>query len=299
LGTYFSVMYYSAEEDVKKEQIDSLLQCFSNSMSYNIDSSVISKINRNETNIMDDHFKIILKRSKEIYHKTDGAFDVTVCPLVNAWGFGSKEKESYEKENIEELLQYVGLDKVSIESGKVIKEVPELQFDFNAIAKGYASDLIAAMLESKGIYSYLVDIGGDMVVGNRKPDGSYWRIAVERPAKEFDAPQEFDHIIEVENRAIATSGNYRRYFEKDGERYSHIISPFTGYPVENNLVSVTVFADDCMTADAYATAFLVMGKEESLTFLEDRSDLDAVFIFLNEDDEFEILNTGKIELEDV
>ncbi len=297
-GTYYAVSYYCTDGHVYEKEIDSLLNDFNQSMSYYVENSLISKINRNDTSIMDGYFSVVLQRSLEIYEKTDGAFDVTVAPLVNAWGFGFASKKDMTQQKVDSLLQFTGLNMVFIDGNSVMKHDQRVQFDFNAIAKGYASDLVAGLLESKGIKSYLVDIGGDLIVGDVKPDGSKWRIALERPAEKYDDPQEYDHIVEVINRAAATSGSYRRYYEKNGQRYSHTIDPKSGYPVQNNLLSVTVFANDCMTADAYATAFMVMGKEKARGFAEKRDDLEAFFIFSKNMDEFGVYATIGLEVEE-
>ncbi len=298
-GTYYTVSYYCSDNKILEDQIDSLLNDFNNSMSYYVENSVISKINRNETDVMDDYFNTVLKRSLDIYEETDGAFDATVAPLVNAWGFGFENKKDMTQWKVDSIKQFIGSDKVSIEDNKVVKQDRRIKFDFNAIAKGYASDLVAQLLESEGIKSYLVDIGGDLIVGEVKPDDSKWRIALERPTEGYDAPQEYDHIVEVKNRAVATSGSYRRYYEEDGQRYSHTINPKTGYPVENNLLSVTVFADDCMSADAYATAFMVMGRDEAGNFAENRDDLDAFFIYSKNLDDYGVHATEGLEIIDV
>ncbi len=297
-GTYYAVTYYCPEGKVYKEEIDSLLKDFNNSMSYYEKNSLISKINRNDTDEMDEYFSPVLQRSLEIYEKTDGAFDVTVSPLVNAWGFGFANKKEMTQRKVDSLLQFTGSKLVAIDGNRVVKQDPRIQFDFNAIAKGYASDLVAQLLETKGVKSYLVDIGGDLIVGDAKPDGSKWRIALERPAEKYDDPQEYDHIVEVKTRAVATSGSYRRYYEQEGQRYSHTINPKTGYPVKNNLLSVTVFADNCMTADAYATAFMVMGMEKAKRFTEQRNDLDAFFIYSENLEEFSVYATEGLEIEE-
>jgi len=298
-GTYYVVSYYCADRKEFDTEIDSLLYGFNNSMSYYVENSVLSKINRNDTDIMDDYFRVLLKRSLDIYEKTDGAFDVTVTPLVNAWGFGHENRKDMTQSKVDSIIEFVGSDMVSIDSNRVLKQDPRIQFDFNAIAKGYASDLVGSLLESKGITSYFVDIGGDIIVGDVKPDDSPWRIAIERPAKKHDAPQEYDHIVELDNRAVATSGSYRQYLEIDGQKYSHTIDPKTGYPVKNNLLSVTVFANDCLTADAYATAFMVMGKEKAGKFVDKRDDLDAIFIFSKNLKDFGVVATEGLDLKEI
>jgi len=278
-GTYYSISYFSEDGLVYQEQIDSLFRVINESMSYYLPNSLISRINNNETDIIDEFFRVVYLRSKEIHESTNGAFDPTVSPLVNAWGFGFAQKETMTPERVDSLQRLVGIQRTRLEGNRIIKDDPRIQFDFNAIAKGYAADVIGFFLESKGITTYLVEIGGDLTARGLKPDGSKWRIGLEKPARDFDDPQDFDFFVELKNMAVATSGNYRRYYEQDGQKLSHTIDPFTGYPVTHNLLSVSVFALDGMTSDAYATAFMVMGFEKAKEFVETRGDLEAFFVF--------------------
>lgn len=186
-------------------------------------------------------------------------------------------------EKVDSIRQFVGHEKVWLDDGHIIKKDDRVQLDFNAIAKGYAADLVGRLLENKGVTSYLVELGGDLTVGDPKPDGEMWRIGLEVPAETADAPQEWEYYVEVMNAGLATSGDYRRYYEADGRRYSHTIDPETGYPVKHQLLSVSVFAPDGMSADAYATAFMVMGKDKAITFVEERDDLEAYFIYAKDD----------------
>jgi FAD:protein FMN transferase len=206
--------------------------------------------------------------------------------LVNAWGFGFAEKEKMNQHTIDSLLNIIGYQRIVVDGDKVRKEIPELQFDFNAIAKGYASDLAGQLLESKGITSYMVEIGGDLITKGKKPDGSVWRIGLEEPAKDMYASQEWAFLVEMHNQAVATSGSYRKYYEDGGQRFSHTIDPTTGRPVQHNLLSVSVFADDCMTADAYATAFMVMGFEKAKEYVETHEGMQAFFIFSVSSEEY-------------
>jgi FAD:protein FMN transferase len=278
-GTYYSVAYYSPNGRSYQAAIDSLFSNFNRSVSYYDPNSVISRINRNETSQADDYFLTVLKRSLQIAEETGGAFDPTVSPLVNAWGFGYANRASMTQARIDSLKKLTGFQRVSISNSQVVKEIPEIQFDFNAIAKGYASDLAGKLLEQKGIKTYMVEIGGDLVARGLKPDGSPWRIGLEQPAEDMYASQEWAFLVEMHNRAVATSGSYRKYIEEGGQRFSHTIDPETGRPVTHNLLSVSVFADDCMTADAFATAFMVMGLEKSKEFVSRRNDLQAFFIY--------------------
>ncbi len=285
-GTYYSIIYYDDEARVLQESIDSIFQDFNRSLSFYDPQSLLSKVNRNETTLVDDYFKAVFRRAEEISNATNGAFDATVYPLVNAWGFGVDQRAIITDEKVDSLMQFVGFEKISLDENRIVKKEEGVKLDFNAIAKGYAADVIGLFLESKGITSFMVEIGGDLVARGKKPDGTKWRIGLEIPAKSLDATQEWHYFVEVFNQGLATSGDYRRYIEQDGKRYSHTIDPRTGYPVQHNLMSVSVFAEDAMSADAYATAFMVMGLDAAIAFVEDRSDMEAYFIFVAEDDEF-------------
>ena len=285
-GTYYSISYYDQDGTIYQAEIDSILEDFNQSLSYYQPHSVISRINRNETDMVDEYFREVFLRSQEISEATDGAFDATVSPLVNAWGFGFQERATITRAKIDSILQFVGYEKVSIEGYRIIKEDDRIQFDFNAIAKGYASDVVGAFLETQGVEIYMVEIGGDLITKGVKPDDSKWRIGLEKPAEHYDDPQDWEFYVEMHNRAVASSGSYRRYYEEGGQRYSHTIDPSTGYPVDHNLLSVSVFAPDAMTADGYATAFMVMGFEMAREFVEGKPSLDAYFIFSEGPDEY-------------
>lgn len=295
-GTYYSIIYFDRDAREFETSIDSLFSVFNQSLSYYEKNSLISRINRNETDQVDAFFREVFLRSREISVETDGAFDATVSPLVNAWGFGFSERADISVGLIDSLMAFVGYDKVRMEGDRIVKSDERLQFDFNAIAKGYAADLVGAFLESKGIDSYLVEIGGDLVARGSKPDGTPWRVGLEKPAPSLDAPQEWEYFVEIVDRGLATSGNYRRYYEEGGVRYSHTIDPGTGYPVDHQLLSVSVFAPDCMSADAYATAFMVMGLADALEFVESREDLEAFFVFSTPENGFESMGSSGLEL---
>ncbi len=282
-GTYYSVSYYCDKGEDHSEAIDSIFNVVNQSMSFYIPNSTISKINRNETNQADEHFLSVLNRSLEIAEQTGGAFDPTISPLVNAWGFGFEDRQRMTPALIDSLKRIVGYQKVSVAGNRIIKAIPEIQFDFNAIAKGYASDIAGQLLETKGIESYMVEIGGDLIARGLKPDGTPWRIGLERPARDMYAEQDWEYMVEMHNRAVATSGSTRKYYEEGGQRFSHTIDPFTGRPVTHNLLSVSVFAEDCMTADAFATAFMVMGLERSKEFIQKKDDIQAFFIYSDND----------------
>ncbi len=282
-GTYYSITYYEEEGRVFDHPIDSLFKDFNQSLSFYHPESLLSRINRNEEVNVDHFFKPVFLRSAEIYEETGGAFDPTVFPLVNAWGFGVSAREEMTPERVDSLLALVGFHKLRLSDGQLFKEDDRVQLDFNAIAKGYAADVIGAFLESQGVEAYLIEIGGDIIARGVKPDGNRWRIGLEIPAADALDGQDWEYYVEVEDRGLATSGDYRRYQEVEGVRYSHTINPATGYPVDHSLVSVSVFAPDAMSADAYATALMVMGKEAGIRFVEDREDLEAYFIFGNDE----------------
>ncbi len=285
-GTYYTIIYY--DEDGRNHQgpIDSLFREFNRSLSFYDENSLLSRINRNEETAVDDYFKVVFQRSQEIAGETGGAFDATVFPLVDTWGFGFSDRSALAAEKVDSILDFVGYEKVWLDDGHIRKADERVQLDFNAIAKGYAADLVGELLESKGVASYLVELGGDLTAGAEKPDESLWRIGLEVPAAEADAPQEWEYYVEIANQGLATSGDYRRYYEdEDGLRYSHTIDPSTGFPVDHHLMSVSVFAPDGMSADAYATAFMVMGFDQAKDFVESREDLEAYFVFAADEPE--------------
>jgi FAD:protein FMN transferase len=295
-GTYYTISYYSHDSTDYLPAIDSLFAAFNQSLSYYVENSLISRINRNETDSVDDLFKVVFEKAWQVTSETGGAFDATVSPIVNAWGFGFSKRSEVTKELIDSLLQFTGPEKAWLDGNRLVKSDERVQFDFNAIAKGYASDVVGMFLESKGIDIYLVEIGGDLVVKGVKPNGNKWRIGLENPAATMYDTQEWDYFVEIEDIGLATSGNYRRYYEVDGQRYAHTIDPETGYPVTHSLLSASVFAPDGITADAYATAFMVMGLEKAIEFVEARDDLEAFFIYSTGGDQVEIVASQGLDL---
>lgn len=288
-GTYYAVTYFDPDSTIYQTQIDSLLRQFDQSVSLWVKESVISRINRNDPDaITDEVFIELFNRSGEIYTQTDGAFDPTIGPLVNAWGFGFNDRMKIDQAVIDSLLPLVGFDQIKLENNKVVKNDNRIHFDFNAIAQGYSVDLVGKFLESKGIKNYLVDIGGEIFAKETKPDGSQWLVGIEKPAEQATSQREIIAKVGLKDRALATSGNYRKFFIEDGVRYSHTIDPATGYPVQHTLLSATVIADDCATADAFATSFMIMGLEDAKQFLLDNPALEGYFIYGEENGE---LNT--------
>ena len=279
-GTYYAITYYEKDGKNYQKEIDSLLKTFDMSVSLWIPNSIISRVNNNDTSVVpDEHFISIFKLSQEVSKKTNGTFDITIGPLVNAWGFGSADKIKMDKNIIDSLLTYINYEMVSLEGNKIKKENPNIKLDFNAIAQGYSVDLIGKFLESKGIKNYLIDIGGEVLGQGAKPNEQPWIVGIQRPTEDKRGEYEIQSKVKLVDKALVTSGNYRKYYEKDGTRYSHTINPKTGYPVTHSLLSVSVLADDAATADAYATAFMVMGLDKALQLLNANKNLDAFFIY--------------------
>ena len=289
-GTSYGVQYYSEKNKSFQRQFDSLFDIINTSMSTYQKDSDISKINRNEAFTIDEHFKNVFSASKEIYEATDGVFDPTIGVLVNAWDFGPEGKVvALDSLKIDSLMLSVGLDKVTLNNNTITKENPNTFIDFNAIAKGYGVDVIADFLESQNIKDYIVEIGGEIrCKGQNFEKQKPWKVGVELP--HFDIEQSVLKTISLYDEAMATSGTYRK-FKTDslGNRYSHILDPITGYPSKTNLLSISVIAKDCMTADAYATAFKAMGLEKVKAFLINHPELKVFLIFENDDRELETL----------
>ncbi len=279
-GTYYSITYYDKEMRNFQLEIDSLFKAFDLSASVYVKESVISRFNNNDTNVLaDTTFTVIFNKAMEVSEMTDGAFDITVMPIVNAWGFGFTERSKVDSALVDSLLPLVGYRNIKLANGKLLKENQAIMIDYNAIAQGYTCDLIGDFLETKGIDNYLIDVGGEVLGKGQKPDGSIWKVAIEKPANDASSSREMQIAIPLKNQALATSGNYRKYIEEDGIKYSHTIDPTTGFPVQHSLLSVSVMADDCMTADAYATAFMVFGLNRTKEFLDKNKGLEVYLIY--------------------
>ncbi len=289
-GTTYAVQYFSDEEHDFQKQFDSLFYIINKSMSTYQANSDISKINRNEDVRVDEHFEKVFNKSKEIYGYTEGAFDPTIGIMVNAWDFGPEGRiKNLDSLKIDSLMQSVGLNRVGLKEDKIIK-VPNAFLDFNAIAKGYGVDVIAEFLEGKKIENYIVEIGGEIrCKGINLEKGQPWKVGVEMP--HFDGTQSIIKAISLHNESMATSGTYRKFKTDDqGNRYSHIINAKTGYPSKTNLLSISVIAQDCMTADGYATAFKAMGIEKITEFLKIHPELKVFLIFENGKGELETMS---------
>ncbi len=283
MGTIiYNVKYIDVEvEGLGKEISDELID-FNQSLSTYIPDSEISRLNAEGSfRFRSSFFLPILEKSREIFMKTEGTFDPSIGPLVQAWGFGpDKKMPNLDSTQVDSLMSIVGFDQVVFDSDKIT--IPEnFQIDFSAIAKGYAVDIIGELLESKGVKNYLVEIGGEVRCRGVNEDKKPWSLGIEDPTVSSNE-QRLMAVVRLKDRSLATSGNYRNYYERDGKIFAHIIDPRTGYTARHNLLSASVFADDCMSADAYATAFMVLGLEYSKTIIASLG-LDAILIYQSED----------------
>lgn len=278
-GTFYHVTYQC--DSSLQQEIESELRKVDASLSPFNTASVISRINRNEEVTPDSMFVHVFRLSKEISENTQGAFDITVAPLVNAWGFGFRDGAFPDSAMVDSLLRFTGYRKVRLDaSGRILKDDPRLMLTCSAVAKGYAVDVVAQLLSRKGVTSYMVDIGGEVVTRGLNPAGNPWRIGINKPEDDSLAlGGALQATLHVTDAAMATSGNYRNFYYRDGKKYAHTVDPRTGYPVQHEILSATVLAPDCMSADAYATAFMVMGLDSACRFVDAKDGLEAYFIY--------------------
>ena len=290
-GSYYAITYFDEQGRNFQREIDSIFHAVDLSVNLWVDSSVISKVNRNEEVTLDSIFIDNFRIAQEAARLSDGYFDPTISPIVAAWGFSYKDGDTITPQLIDSLKQLVDYRKVRIESGKVIKENLAMTLDFNAIAQGYTSDLIAAFLESRGIKNYLVNTGGEIMARGEKPNGQPWIVGIETPPENWNSEQIVHTRIALHDKGLVTSGSTRKYVERNGKRYSHCINPKTGYPVEHQLLSATVLAENSVWADALASICMVMGMEQSLPIIESIDGVEAYYIFINEQGKLEVFAT--------
>ncbi len=288
-GTTYSVAFVNSgkfDPLVLRTEVEKILHDFDMSLSLYQDSSVLSKVNRNENVILDSYFIENFRKSKELTMMTEGAFDVTVGPLVRAWGFGPDSRRDFSAHKIDSLLELVGMDKVEIRDKKLVKMDPRIKLDFNAIAQGYSVDVICRYFDGLGLKDYLVEIGGEVrVKGDKK--GAMWRIGIDKPVDDNFVPgANLQAIIRLKDEALATSGNYRKFYIENGIKYSHTIDPKTGYPARTQLLSATIIANDCATADGIATACMVMGKDRAIEFLGRHPEFEGFLIYSDDNGKF-------------
>ena len=281
-GTVYHITYQSSkslQKDIEAElaKVDASLSPFN-------ERSIITAVNDNRDTVVNKMFSDVFALAMKISDSTNGAFDITVAPLVNAWGFGFKGGVMPSRHQVDSLKALVGYHKVSLSNGRVSKTDPRIMLDCSSIAKGYGCDVVAKFLSAKGIDNYMVEIGGEIVTRGISEKRLPWKIGVTKPSDDsLNVNQEIQTIINVTDKAMATSGNYRNFYYKNGRKYAHTIDPSTGYPVQHNILSSTVIADDCATADAYATAFMVMGLDKAKAILSRHPELMAYFILASDD----------------
>ncbi|HUX94314.1 MAG TPA: FAD:protein FMN transferase [Bacteroidales bacterium] len=289
-GTTYSIVYESNKRftpDSLQKIVEKILHDFDMSLSLYIDQSILSKVNRNEDVKVDTFFIEVFKKSVLISEMTGGAFDLTVGPLVRAWGFGPDDHKNFSEQKRDSLMALVGMNKVSLSNGRLVKTDPKISLDFNAIAQGYSVDVVSEYFDGLGIKNYLIEIGGEVRARGTK-NGNLWRIGIDRPEDNNIIPgQDLQAIIRITDKSLATSGNYRKFYVEDGIKYSHTIDPKTGYPAKNRLLSATILADDCGTADGIATACMVMGHEKAISFIKSHPELSAYFVISDVDGNFE------------
>ncbi len=287
-GTYYHITYLHPQGKDLQEGIAEVFADLNHSLSTYDPNSVISKVNKNEETELDPYFVTVFNKGEQISKITNGAFDMTVAPMVNVWGFGFKNKEQVSAELIDSLKQLTGYQKIRLKNGAIVKDHPNTMLDASAIAKGFGVDAVAAYVRDQGCTNYMVEIGGEVVAHGTNPKGNAWSIGISKPDDEiFFKDQQLQAIVGLTNQALATSGNYRNFYIEDGKKYAHTIDPKTGYPVQHSLLSTTVLADSCMTADAYATAFMVMGLEKSIEVARQVSEIEVYFIYADEEGNYQ------------
>ncbi len=290
-GTTFRMVYKSSENfDV---EIYRMLKEFDMALSTYEKQSIISRINSNEPNVeLNELFITFFNKSLEVYLKSDGYFDVTIGPLVNAWGFGVDEKRTADSSKIDSIKALVGMTKIKIEYNRLVKQDPRIFIDANAIAQGQSVDYICEFFDKQKLSDYLVEIGGEVRAKGLNDKGEIWRIGIDKPiAGSSTEDRNLQAIVKLKNKSLATSGNYRKFYEYNGIKYAHSINPKTGFPSQDKLLSATIIADECSIADAFATACMVMGFEKAVKMLDKNKDIDAYFIFAGENDNFDVYQT--------
>ena len=297
-GTTYHITYENEIGNDLDIQIDSILKAFDLTFSEYIPNSIISRINRNDSTVeINEMFAEVFRKSLEVYEASGGAFDLTVAPLVDAWGFGPEKKEKPKPTQIDSLMQYIGMNKIRLSGKKLIKDLPGITIDMNGIAQGYSVDIICHFLDRKGLKNYMVEIGGEVRALGKNDKGKTWRIGVDKPSYNDSPGENLQVVLLLDNKAMTTAGNYRNYFEENGVKYSHIIDPHTGNPIKNRLLSVTIVADDELTADAYDTPCMVLGLDGTRELLRKHPQLDAYLIFNDEKWNYQIEFTKGIKID--
>ncbi len=277
-GTTYKIVY-ECDSDLSVPIREELMKVDHSLSPFNKES-VITAVNQNREVTLDPYFVEVFTKAMEISADTEGAFDITVAPLVNAWGFGFRNEQMPTAHQVDSLRRIIGYQKVSLADGKIRKQDSRMMLDCSAIAKGFGVDAVARMLYSRGVQNYMVEIGGEVVTRGVNAQRLPWRVGVVKPTEDsLSIGHELQTVLNVTDKAMATSGNYRNFYYKNGRRYAHTIDPKTGYPVQHSLLSATVLADNCTMADAYATSFMVMGMERAQKLLERHPELMAYLIY--------------------
>jgi thiamine biosynthesis lipoprotein len=279
-GTTYHIIYRDAQQRRLQPAIDSLLCAFSKSLSAYDSASVISRLNRNETVDADDYYARAFRRAREVYDDSGGAFDISASPLFNAWGFGFKHREKITPQLLDSLKTFVGMDKVRLDGRRLVKDDARLTLNMNALAQGYSVDVVSEWLEAQGIADYLVEIGGEVRCKGKNKKGKVWAVGIDRPEDgNAVAGERLQAVVHFTGRAMVTSGNYRKFYVENGKKYAHIIDPATGRPVTHSLLSATIFAADAITADAYATVFMLVGLARANEMLSQRPQWGAYLVY--------------------
>ena len=296
-GTSYSIKYMVNDEIDYHNQIDSLFLVIDASLSTYLSSSLISRLNKGDTGLLlDTHFVNVFNTSQQVSSRTKGLFDCTIAPLVNAWGFGIEAAtDEIDSIKIQKIVNQIGYENLSLQGDSLLSNPKGMTIDFNALAQGYTVDVIASFLEQRNITDFMIEVGGEIRVSGLNSRGKNWIIGIDKPNKDIDQSDRFQLKINLTNKSLATSGNYRKFYEKNNKIYSHTINPKTGFPVQHSLMSASVVADDCISADAYATAFMVMGVKETKAFLKSDTTLQAFLIYTNQDKQLETWSTEGFE----
>lgn len=294
-GTFYHITYQSPCS--LQKEIEQTLADVDHSLSPFNKESIISALNNNTHMEVDEMFEQVFRTAMQISEQTDGDFDITVSPLVNLWGFGFKNDIRPDSASVDSLRQLVGYQKVHLEGRTLHKDDDRIMLDCSSIAKGFGVDKVAEMLRNHGVTNFMVEIGGEVVTQGESEQQRPWRIGISKPVDDpTGSNQELEQILSLNDEALATSGNYRNFRIENGQKYAHTINPHTGYPVQHNLLSATVIAKDCMTADGYATAFMVMGLQRSIEFLAQHPELSAYLIYTDgEKDTYQVYHTPSLE----
>lgn len=294
-GTVYKITYQSPHNlhDSIKAELDKV----NRSLSPFAEGSIISRINDNDPEVRPDSmFLAVYQLARTISADTHGAFDITVAPLVNAWGFGFEKSSGIDSLPIDSLRSLVGMEQVFFDGEQIIKTDSCVKLDCSAIAKGYGCDVVAACFDRQGIRNYMIEIGGEIVVKGMNPKQGLWTIGINKPIEDSLAQQtELQTILKVTDMGMATSGNYRNFYYRDGKKYAHTIDPRTGYPVQHSILSATVLAPDCATADAYATSFMVMGLDSALAVCDRHPELQGYFIYADSTGAFAVKHSKGFE----